>query len=193
MARTQAPDYDKKREVITSHAAHLFADCGFAGASISKLSAMCGISKSLIYHYYNSKEAILFDVMRDHVDELVQIVSVETDPSMSAEQTFRSLTRALVRCYVGAQDKQKVLLYEMGHLSDTQKSDIIGKQRVLVSKFEQVIGAALLQHGGDAAKIRAKVMLFFGMINWTHTWYKPSGSLSRDDIADMAVDTILGF
>ena len=34
-------------------------------------------------------------------------------------------------------------------------------------------------------------MLFFGMLNWTHTWLKPSGAVSRDDVADMAAEMAL--
>jgi hypothetical protein len=35
-------------------------------------------------------------------------------------------------------------------------------------------------------------MLFFGMINWTHTWFNPKGPVSADALADMAVDIALG-
>ena len=34
-------------------------------------------------------------------------------------------------------------------------------------------------------------MLYFGMINWTHTWYNSAGKVSRDDLADMAADAAL--
>ena len=71
MARTQAADYDAKREAITEAAAKLFAEKGFAGASVSDLADRCAVSKSLIYHYYASKEAILFDVMNEHIDDLL--------------------------------------------------------------------------------------------------------------------------
>jgi hypothetical protein len=35
-------------------------------------------------------------------------------------------------------------------------------------------------------------MLFFGMINWTHTWFRPEGPVSGEALADMAVDLMLG-
>ena len=39
---------------------------------------------------------------------------------------------------------------------------------------------------------RAAAMLFFGMINWTHTWFDPEGAVSAEALADMAVDVTLG-
>ena len=60
-------DYDQRRGRIVERAARLFARDGFLGSSISELADACRISKSAIYHYYPSKEDILFDVMRSHV------------------------------------------------------------------------------------------------------------------------------
>ena len=34
-------------------------------------------------------------------------------------------------------------------------------------------------------------MLFFGMINWTHTWFRPAGRIGADEIGELAVDLIL--
>ena len=41
------------------------------------------------------------------------------------------------------------------------------------------------------AKLRAQVMLFFGMINWSHTWFDPAHGLSRAELARQAADTAL--
>ena len=38
----------------------------------------------------------------------------------------------------------------------------------------------------------AAAMLFFGTINWTHTWFNPKGPVSAGALAEMAVDLTLG-
>jgi len=78
MARTQAADYGVRREAIVEKAARLYAERGFLGASISDLAKVCRISKSLIYHYYPSKEDILFDVMHSHVRALLDTAEAIT-------------------------------------------------------------------------------------------------------------------
>ncbi len=35
-------------------------------------------------------------------------------------------------------------------------------------------------------------MLFFGMLNWTHTWYDPKGPVKPEAFARMASDVFLG-
>ena len=190
MARTQAADYDEKREAITSHAAKLFARKSFAGASISELAEKCAVSKSLIYHYYASKEAILFDVMEDHIDDLLNVVETHHSNASSPEEEFTSLTKALLRRYVGAADQQKVLLYETEALPNDLRVEIIDKQRKIITKVEEVLSKANPALLNDRKKLRAKVMLFFGMLNWTHTWFKPKGAVSRDELAEMAASVI---
>ena len=191
MARTQAADYDAKRDAITVHAARLFAAKGFAAASISELAERCKVSKSLIYHYYASKEAILFDVMSDHIDELLDAVETTDIDDKAPETSVHEVTRTLLQHYVGAADKQKVLLYELDSLPKNSKAEIVSKQRKIVARVEDIIVAAKPSFKKDRAALRAKTMLYFGMLNWTHTWFKPKGAINRDGLAEMAADIIL--
>ncbi len=192
MARTQAADYDAKRDAITHHAARLFARKGFAAASLSDLAERCKVSKSLIYHYYASKEVILFDVMNEHIDELLEVVGSVAIHETKPEQSFHELTRDLLQHYVGAADKQKVLLYELDSLPRESKSEIVSKQRRIIRRVEEILTAARPSFGKNRAALRAKTMLYFGMLNWTHTWFNPKGAVTRDGLANMASDLILG-
>ncbi|MEP1496455.1 helix-turn-helix domain-containing protein, partial [Pseudophaeobacter sp.] len=63
MARTIAKDHDEKRAQILKSAAKVFAEAGYDRASMTQLARQCGISKANIYHYYDSKEAVLFGLL----------------------------------------------------------------------------------------------------------------------------------
>ncbi len=191
MARTQAADYDAKRDAITDHAAKLFAEKGFAAASLSELAERCSVSKSLIYHYYPSKEAILFDVMKEHIDELLGVVESHNDSNATPAHIFRMLTTNLLRHYVGAAERQKVLLYDLASLPDENQAEIKTKQRKIIARVEAMLAAVKPQLTQDKKRLAAKTMLFFGMLNWTHTWFKPTGGVTRDELAEMAADAIL--
>lgn len=191
MARTQAADYDDKRNAITHHAARLFARRGFAGASIADLAERCKVSKSLIYHYYASKEAILYDVMIDHIGELLDAVTAVGANIATPDHAIRALTKTLLQHYVGAADKQKVLLYELDSLPRESKQDIVSKQRQIIAHVEGLLIGANPSLKKDRAALRARTMLYFGMLNWTHTWYQPKGAMTRDELAEMASDMVL--
>ncbi len=192
MARTRAADHDDKRDAIMAHAARLFAARGFGGASLSELAAACRTSKSLIYHYYASKEAILYDVMCGHIDALTAAKDDVARSKETPESKLRNLARALLRLYVGAADSQKILLYELNNLPKTQRDEIVAKQRSLIDFVEGLVGAVRPDLSGSRERLRATVMLYFGMLNWTHTWFRADGPIARNVIADMATGVILG-
>ncbi|HEX8553780.1 MAG TPA: TetR/AcrR family transcriptional regulator [Sphingomonas sp.] len=191
MARTQAADYEQRRTAIVDHAARLFASTGFSGASVSDLAAACETSKSLIYHYYPSKEDILYAVMASHVDQLAADVAEVTARQAPAPDLLRDLVRAFMRHYVGAAERQKVLLNERDRLPADKRRAIVAKQRRIIDAVSTLIRAADPRLADDPARVRVQTMLLFGMINWTHTWFDPTGPIGAEELADMAVDLVL--
>jgi AcrR family transcriptional regulator len=192
MARTQAADYDERRLAIVETAARLFARDGFLGASMSDLAMACQLSKSALYHYYPSKEEILFDVMHSHIvalDEASQ--RVMSGPGGSGEK-LRALAHDFMRLYVGAADRHKVLLNELERLPRPRREAIITLQRGLIESVAQLLSEIAPRLKAHGVERRASAMLFFGMINWTHTWFDPRGPVTADALADMAVDLTLG-
>lgn len=192
MARTKASDYDSRRAAIVERAAELYAERGFLGASLADLAKTRRTSKSLVYHYYSSKEDILFDVMHGHVGALLAVAEeISIGPGSPAEKLY-ALTRAFMRLYAGAATRQKVLLNELGRLPKKRRTAIVSIQRRLIDIVQNLLCA---MRPGLAPSLRRPVaMLYFGMINWTHTWMDPSGPLGPDEIADLSTNLFLnGF
>ena len=187
MARPQSPDYDKRRDSILRAAARLYARQGFNGASVADLAKACRSSKSLIYHYFPSKEDILHQVMAAHLDLLVEAARQSTR-SGSPEEKLRALTHAFMRLYVDARHDHKVLLNELDNLPPEARFEVIGKQRQIIAAVEELVRELRPETGPLALPL---AMLFFGMINWTHTWFRPEGRVSADSLAEMAVDLML--
>jgi AcrR family transcriptional regulator len=188
MARPQSPDYDKRREAIVAAAASLYARRGFPGASVSDLAKACGSSKSLIYHYFPAKDDILYEVMAAHLDALVEAADDAVRVG-DARERLRALSVAFMRLYVGAQDSHKVLLNELDNLPAQRRAEVVSKQRRIIRAVEALVREVRPELGPGALPV---AMLFFGMINWTHTWFRAEGPLSAEELADMAVDLLLG-
>ena len=189
MARTQAADFGERRAAIVEHAAELFAERGFLGASIADLADACETSKSLIYHYYDSKEDILFNVMQSHVQALLDAAEAIAAQEMTPAAKLRELTLAFVRLYVGAAARQRVLLNELQRLSIEQRAIVVGIQRRLIAIVEEILAA--VRPDLRAPLKRPAAMLYFGMINWMHTWLAPEGPVRPDRIAELAANLFL--
>ncbi len=170
-------------------AARLYARRGFPGASVADLAKACGSSKSLVYHYFPSKDDILYEVMAAHLDALVEAADDAMRAGGDARERLRALTLAFMRLYVGAQDHHKVLLNELDNLPPPRRAEVVAKQRRIIAIVEDLVR----EIRPELERVTLPVaMLFFGMINWTHTWFREGGPVTAERLADMAVDLLLG-
>jgi len=87
MARTRAADFEEKQRVILDHAAQVFADQGMEKASMSQIATVAQVSKALLYHYYPSKDALIFAIIMGHLEELDAAIEAADDPALPPENT----------------------------------------------------------------------------------------------------------
>lgn len=190
MARKQSADYDERREKIVERAADLFASRGFRGASMANLAAACVTSKSLLYHYYPSKEELLYAVMLSHIDVLVADVAAVAREEGPAREKLDLILHRFMHHYVGAESRQKVLLNDLVHLPEDKRASIVAKQRSIIDAVQALLVEVDPALTSDPVAARVRTMLLFGMINWTHTWFNEGGPASADAIAGAAFTLI---
>jgi len=79
----------EKREKIIEAAIELFALQGFNNASISQLAKQAGISKGLVYTYFESKEEILRAIMHDVREKAMSRYEMPPEGKMTDESLIR--------------------------------------------------------------------------------------------------------
>ena len=121
MARTRAADYDEKRNAILKRSSRLFADGGFERTSMSQVANTCGVSKALLYHYYASKEALLYDILYGHLKELVDAVEEAGSATGTAEDRLRALVGAILDAYRDADAEHKVQINALASLPEDKQ------------------------------------------------------------------------
>lgn len=188
MARTRAADYDDKRGAILHGAARVFAAGGYHGASMSALAAECGVSKALLYHYWSSKEALLFDLIHGHIEGLAKALEAAPRPDDPRER-LRALIHALVEAYRDADAAHKVQLNDLAALAPDKQAEVRMQERRLVMMMTEAVEAAAPEL--PRARLRPAVMALFGMVNWAWTWFRDDGPMTRAQYADMVTALFL--
>ena len=192
MARTRARDHDEKREAILHRAATVFARDGYDRASMAALASECGVSKALLYHYYASKEALLFDIIQSHLAELVDAVEEADDLSLLPEARLEQLVGALLEAYRDADAEHKVQLTTLALLPDEQQEQLRTLERRLVVVFADAVRAVDPEAFEDRALLKPVTMSLFGMLNWVYMWFREGGPVSRQDYARLATQLLVG-
>lgn len=189
MARPRAHDYDEKRRSILDRSAELFAAHGYDRASMNMIAEACGVSKALLYHYYRDKEELLFDVIRFHLEELLEAVEAareDADPVRRLE----ALCAALLEAYRDADAEHKVQINNLSLLSPERQAELKALERELVALFAGAIAKARPELEGSPL-LKPVTMSLFGMLNWHYMWFRPGGALSRADYASIVTRLIV--
>ncbi len=173
-----------QRETILNESADAFAEVGYPSATMAALAARCGVSKSLLYHYYPAKDAILFDLMHEYMQRLQSLVAEVAANNLPAQQALADVVRRFVREYENSRTRHIVLLNDVKFLPPTERDIVIKQERGVVQSFADLIVAT---YRINPARAKVLTMSVFGMINWTFTWLKPGGPLSYAQFAETVV------
>jgi len=191
MARTRSAGYDEQREAILARAAELFARRGYPATSMNQVAEACGLSKASLYHYFDDKYALLFDICDGHVAKLKALVEDALTGTRTPQHRMRILIASLVAEYAHAQHAHRVLTDDVRFLEADDQQRVLDRERGVVKGFADVVGA-LRPDLKDAALAKPLTMLLFGMINWMFTWMKPDGALDHNAMTPIVADLFLG-
>jgi len=179
----------EKLALILRHAAQVFSEKGYEGASIRDISRASRVSLSGLYYYIHSKQELLY---------LIQISSFKTiqarlerrlrgvaDP---AEQ-MRILIQNHLEYFLRHPLEMKVLAHEEEALEGEYRKEVQEVKRryygLALGIFEEI------RKTGAARRVnpRVAVLSLFGMMNWIHTWHRPG----TDPQADALAETMTGM
>ena len=190
MARPKSASHELRREAILDIAAQCFADKSYAAASMNDIATACGTSKARLYHYYEAKEAILFDLLDRYTQQLLVIIGQVQATAQRRGLDDRAALHELIRCflqeYESSATRHVALLSHTKFLGDTQRELILNRQRDVVSAMMRFLQRAYPERL-NAKNQTAITMMLFGMINWTFTWLRPGGDLSYTAFADEVI------
>ncbi|MCJ0764876.1 TetR/AcrR family transcriptional regulator [Variovorax terrae] len=193
MARPKSSQHEFKRDEILDAAAQCFADRSYPAASMNDIALACGTSKARLYHYYGSKEAILFDLLDRYTQRLLAIIghaeATAQRRNLDERAALHELIRSFLQEYETSATRHVALLGDTKFLGDAQRELILNRQRDVVSAVTRFLRRAYPQRL-NAANQTAVTMMLFGMINWTFTWLRPGGAMSYAAFAEEVIATL---
>ncbi|MFO1245209.1 MAG: TetR/AcrR family transcriptional regulator [Ramlibacter sp.] len=190
MARPKSQQHDIKRDEILDIAAQCFAQRSYPAASMNDIAAAGGTSKARLYHYYDSKEAILFDLLDRYTQRLLAIIgqaeATAQRRNLDDRAALHELIRSFLEEYETSATRHVALLHDTQFLGEEQRELILNRQRDVVSAVTRFLRRAYPQRLNPVNQT-AVTMMLFGMINWTFTWLRPGGAMSYAAFAEEVI------
>jgi AcrR family transcriptional regulator len=166
-------------------AARVFAERGYDQTSVQELSEALGMAAGGLYHYFGSKEQLLFRIC----DQLMEPLLDRARRLLAGEDAPDEQLRALVHMWVAHVVDHRAHMLVFG-----QERHVIERApqwravRASRKAFERLVDD-LLRRAEETGAIRfsdrrVALSALLGMVNATAQWYRPRGRLSPSEIAD---------
>lgn len=191
VGRGKAAGFEEQRLLILNCATALFAQRGYPGTSMSEVASASGVSKPLLYHYFQDKYTLLTCIVEERIARLQEVVAAVLDAQLPAKKNLEQLILSFVREYADAQYAHRVLIENVRFLNDLDKERILSRERQIVAVFAGVI-KEIRPEISEAGLAKPLTMLLFGMINWMFTWLKQDGKLTYEDMAPVVTEFFFG-
>ncbi len=188
---------DSRQEILRA-AARLFQQRGYDATSMNDVAAALKLSKGGLYHHFQSKDEILFEIM-DHAMEITQERVLNPVRSIAdPEERLRALIRLHIEVVLSPRDREiTVMLHENHPLPPSLRKRINARKKDYVHFLESLMAEVQTkarQSRSTKAKVspRAAAFALLGMINWIYQWYKPEGDLQAQNLIPQFTDLIFG-
>jgi AcrR family transcriptional regulator len=179
--RRGRPGHDQP--AVLRAAIELFNRKGYDATSIGDIAEELGITKSAVYHHVPSKDHLLAEALDEALRELEAAVSAAAAADGSAYDRLRGVVRRSVAVLVEHQPAVTLLLRVHGN-SQTETTALDRRRRIDARLAVLVARAA--EEGAVRSDLDPELVsrLLFGMVNSLVEWYRPTGPVDVDQLAD---------
>jgi AcrR family transcriptional regulator len=162
-----------------------FVASGYHAISIRDLAREAGVSLSVLYHYYASKQELLYGVLNDAIGAFHQILSegmADVDQSGDPVGAFLVLIDSTVRYRATLQEESLLFIREFRSLEPEFADRLAVRRDEVADLFADAIdngvaaGAFSTPHPDDARRA------ILAMLNAIPTWYRSGGDISVDTL-----------
>ena len=182
------PKNTQKSDEIYGVVARLFAHKGYHSTSMREIARELGMNQSSLYHYFKSKEDVLYKLMNDAMDDALATLEKICAADLSPEDKLKRVLGFYTRYYAGDQERLILLVNEKNSLSHAYSHKLIQKERQYVHLFKEIFEELA---GYDKIKEippSVATFAFLGMVHYTINWYNKKGPVGLDELAGIFVE-----
>ncbi len=180
------------RDQVASAAVALFAEKGYANTSVQEVVARAGVTKGAMYHYFRSKDDLLFGIyermlqlQKDHLDEIV-------GRGLPTHETLRAACVDVLETSIDFLPEGTVFFRSVHMLAPERQREVTRRRREYNDTFAEIIkrGQAEGLYRSDIP-VAVLVANFFSDVHYLSNWYSPSGVETKTQVAEQITDLFL--
>lgn len=182
MPRIRSDDYETKAQAIMDSAAAIFAKEGYPAAKMQDVAKACGATKSMLYHYFPTKDDLLFAMLQEHLQRLIGALEEAVASKADARAKLQMVVEAYTQKSAQSRRRHMVAMNDVKFLPKPKQTPLINLQRQLTELFAQLLRE--VNKGLPEELYKPYAMMLVGMLNWIDFWYKPTGAVKPQELCE---------
>jgi TetR/AcrR family transcriptional regulator, cholesterol catabolism regulator len=164
-------------------AAQLFRNRGFDATSVTDIARALGLTKAGLYHHFESKEALLFEIIMFGLDTVRDEVLAPVADIRDPEARLRELILRHARIITRGRGAVAHIGDEVRALPPSARKRIERRMRVYFDMVRRAF--AELEAQGRLHDVDPTVAAFsvIGMVLWLPRWFRQDGELTQQQVA----------
>jgi AcrR family transcriptional regulator len=182
-------DYQAKRRELIQAAADVFKEKGYEAATLHDVAEHVGADRASLYYYVGGKAELFQEAVRGGVEanlnEVERILKLDEPP----EEKLRLIVVQLLSSYEENYPHMYVYIQEDMRKVASEETEWAREMTRQTRRFERIIidlvKQAMHERGfRDDVRPDLAANALFGMLNWTHRWFKPGKRLAAAELAE---------
>lgn len=184
--------YDERLSHILEAATRTIARAGYEKASMRAVAKATGVSLAGLYHYFDSKEKMLFLIQFRTFSSLLHNLKEKLVDVTNPVEQLRVMIRAHVAYFAANMAALKVCSHELDSLTGSSYEETKHIRRDYYELTRGIIDRVLTDLAPDSQLDRhVATMSLFGTLNWLYRWYDPKRGPSTAGVASQITNQFL--
>lgn len=172
-----------RRGLVIAEAAALFDSQGYHQTRMEDIANRVGIAKPTLYHYFASKEEILFWIHEEFVNLLIARHRSRADLGIKPEQELLEVIGDILDLMETHRSHVRVFFEHYRELPMQYQSTIREKRKIYETLVKDAVDAGVRSGGFRDVDVDLATLALFGMCNWAYQWYRSEGRYRTREIA----------
>jgi TetR/AcrR family transcriptional regulator, cholesterol catabolism regulator len=180
-----------KRESIVAAAVELFYHKGYARTTLEEVADAINVTKPFIYAHFKSKTELLAEICMRGTQVSHAALLRATNQHGTPTEKLSTIVRDFMLAVLNHQAHAVIYSREEKELDPKDREAINLLRREFDHRLVEVMEEGVASGEFTIADVPLASLAVIGMIAWSQVWFRPNGRLSREEVAEGAVELAL--
>jgi AcrR family transcriptional regulator len=181
------------KERLLRVATRLFARNGFEGTSVQDIVDAAGVTKGAMYHYYGSKDDLLYEVYHQLLTMQLTRLNEIVKSTGTPEERLRAAAADVVESSLENLDDMIVFFRSLHMLPEDRQTQIRAERRAYHDQFKALVEEGMAD-GSFRTAVPSDIVVHFYLstVNQLGSWFRPDGLMTAAEVAQQYTELLIG-